>query len=137
MSRSAEGHEGGLWSFPRTNLQVGDVPIDAHRGSHTVLRHILVVAGARLVVNGVHTGNGDALIAPGNVPATGRDMSAMVPDRDSLGPTPSHRETHTAVACCLPAHSLFCGNRSVWSSVAKCLAHLQRVPHRRVEAGAL
>lgn len=53
------------------DLQVCDVPVDVHGGRHAVLRHVLVVAGARLAVHAVDTGDGDPLIAPSDVPATG------------------------------------------------------------------
>lgn len=53
----------------RADLQVGDVPVDVHRGRHTVLGDVLVVAGARLAVHSVDAGNGDPLVAPGDVPA--------------------------------------------------------------------
>lgn len=53
------------------DLQVGDVSVDVHRGRHAVLGHVLVVAGARLAVHGIHTGDGDSLIASSYVSATG------------------------------------------------------------------
>ena len=56
---------------PPADLQVGDVPIDVHGGRHTVLRHVLVVAGARLAVHTIDAGDGDPLVAPSNVPAAG------------------------------------------------------------------
>lgn len=61
----------GSWPPPTiADLQMGDVSVDVHRGRHTVLRHVFVVAGARLVVDGVDTWNGDSLIASSNVSAT-------------------------------------------------------------------
>lgn len=56
---------------PLADLQVGDVPVDVHGGRHAVLRHVLVVAGARLAVHAIDTGDGDPLIAPSDVPAAG------------------------------------------------------------------
>lgn len=50
---------------------MSDVPVDVHRGGDTVLGHVFVIAGAGLTVHGIDTGNGDPLIAPGNVPARG------------------------------------------------------------------
>lgn len=57
------------------DLQVGDVSVDAHGGRHAVLGHVLVVAGARLAVHSVHTGDGDPLVASSDVSATGEGTS--------------------------------------------------------------
>lgn len=129
------------------DLQVGDVSVDAHGGRHAVLGHVLVVAGARLAVHSVHTGDGDPLVASSDVSATGE---GTLPSCDKCRPTGTglgrvsqlrrSRPNPDALPQQLgasPAHRPLRGHRPVRGRVSKCLARLQRVPHLGVEAGAL
>lgn len=50
---------------------MSDVSVDVHRGGDTVLGHVFVIAGTGLTVHRIDTGNGDALVTPGNVSVSG------------------------------------------------------------------
>lgn len=87
----ASHHPATAWTRAPADLQVGDVPVDVHGGRHAVLRHVLVVAGARLTIHTIDAGDGDPLIAPSDVPATGRgEGGARVSSRRAqLPPAPA------------------------------------------------
>lgn len=94
------------------DLQVGDVPVDGHGGRHAVLSHVLVVAGARLVVHGVDARDGGSLVAPGDVsaPENGRQLSwRLAPPLPSprpgggWGPRPYGSRAASALAPRAPA----------------------------------
>lgn len=50
-------------------LQMSDVPVNVHGGSHAVLGDVLIVGGTQLTIHSIDTGNGNALIPSSNVPA--------------------------------------------------------------------
>lgn len=109
---------------------MGDVPVDVHGGRHTVLRHILVVAGARLTIHAVDTGDGDPLVAPSDVPAMG---GVSAPGEPSSLPHMRCPDTGRSS----PAHRLLHRGGPVRGRIPQSLAHLQGAPHLRVEAGTL
>lgn len=53
------------------NLQMSDVSVNIHGGSHTVLRNVFVVARTRLAVHRIDARNWDPLVTPGDVSVAG------------------------------------------------------------------
>lgn len=76
--------QGSLWvtslgggSRHATDLQVRDVPVDVHGRGDAVFRDVLKAVGVRLAVHAVDAGDGDSLLAQGDVTAnTGEAVQA-------------------------------------------------------------
>lgn len=69
-SGSVLSHRVGPDGFRRaTDLQVRDVPVDVHGGGDAVFGDVLEAVGVRLAVHAVDAGDGDPLLAQGDVTA--------------------------------------------------------------------
>lgn len=56
------------------HLQVSDVFVDVHWGSHAAIRDIFVVVGIRFAVHRVHARNGNFLVASRDIPEYNRGV---------------------------------------------------------------